>query len=74
MEREIVIKGMILDNLKHRLPLEECIKEFLETKKDKLGFSNKEIYMFKNVKYYCVVYQSKTKIFIQFRNEELEND
>ena len=69
MEREIVIKGMILDNLKHRLPLEECIKEFLETKKDKLGFSNKEIYMFKNVKYYCVVYQSKTKIFIQFRNK-----
>ena len=69
MEKEIVIKGMIFSNLKDRISLKEIIEEFLETKKDKLGFSNKEIYMFKNVKYYCVVYQSKTKIFIQFRNK-----
>ena len=74
MEKEIVIKGMILDNLKHRLPLEEIVKEFLETKKDKLGFNNSTVFMFKNLNTYCVIYQSKTKIFIQFRNKELEND
>lgn len=73
MEKEIVIKGMILDNLKHRLPLEECIKEFLETKKDKLGFYNNTVFMFKGIKPYIVIYQSKTKIFVQFRNKELEN-